>query len=182
MSTDPPRAAAQRWVQRWDVQQERYVPDREERFRVVIDVVSWALARRDVEGGRPRVVDLGCGPGSLTGQMALALPEADAVGVDAGTDRGVTFQPRLNASWMPRLSPCPPSGGWTCAASPASSDSAARPKAVEALRRCMSSPGAGDTVRVADLSRLTRSPMQAAIMLRALHERGIAVEELPAEG
>jgi DNA invertase Pin-like site-specific DNA recombinase len=37
---------------------------------------------------------------------------------------------------------------------------------------------AGDTIRVADLSRLTRSPMQAAIMLRALDERGLAVEEL----
>jgi DNA invertase Pin-like site-specific DNA recombinase len=37
----------------------------------------------------------------------------------------------------------------------------------------------GDTIRVAEPSRLTRSPMQAAILLRSLGQRGIAVEELP---
>jgi DNA invertase Pin-like site-specific DNA recombinase len=40
---------------------------------------------------------------------------------------------------------------------------------------------AGDTIRVADLSRLTRSPVQAVIMLRALDKRGITVEELAVE-
>lgn len=69
---------AQRWVQRWDAQQERYVPDREERFRVVIDVV------RAVVGTEPaRVVDLGCGPGSLSARLSDALPAAEIVGVDA---------------------------------------------------------------------------------------------------
>lgn len=69
---------ARRWVQRWDVQQERYVPDREERFRVVIDVV------RAVTDGRPSgVVDLGCGPGSLSARLAAALPHVTVVGVDA---------------------------------------------------------------------------------------------------
>ncbi|HYQ69279.1 class I SAM-dependent methyltransferase [Actinophytocola sp.] len=67
-----------RWLQRWDAQQERYVPDREERFRVVIDVV------REVIGGGPAgVVDLGCGPGSLSQRLAEALPEVHVVGVDA---------------------------------------------------------------------------------------------------
>jgi len=62
----------QRWVRRWDAQQERYIADREERFRVVADVVAWSLRRssepgRSGEPGRrPRVVDLGCGPGSLS--------------------------------------------------------------------------------------------------------------------
>jgi trans-aconitate methyltransferase len=69
---------ATRWLQRWDAQQERYVPDREERFRVVIDVV------REVTGGGPAgVVDLGCGPGSLSQRLAEALPEVRVVGVDA---------------------------------------------------------------------------------------------------
>lgn len=69
---------ATRWLRRWDAQQERYVPDREERFRVVFDVV------RHVTGDRPaRVVDLGCGPGSLSARLADALPGADVVGVDA---------------------------------------------------------------------------------------------------
>lgn len=71
-------ATATRWLQRWDAQQERYVPDREERFRVVIDVVRAATG-----GGPAGVVDLGCGPGSLSQRLADALPEAHVVGVDA---------------------------------------------------------------------------------------------------
>ncbi|MFD1049957.1 hypothetical protein ACFQ1S_32705 [Kibdelosporangium lantanae] len=31
------------WVNRWDAQQERYVPDREERFAVLCDVVEATL-------------------------------------------------------------------------------------------------------------------------------------------
>ncbi|HEY0448118.1 class I SAM-dependent methyltransferase [Actinophytocola sp.] len=69
---------AQRWVRRWDAQQERYIPDREERFRVVIDVVRAAVGT-----GPARVVDLGCGPGSLSARIAAALPQVDVVGVDA---------------------------------------------------------------------------------------------------
>ncbi|WP_291408298.1 methyltransferase domain-containing protein [Actinophytocola sp.] len=71
-------ATAQRWVQRWDAQQERYIPDREERFRVVIDV-----ARAAVGTGAASVVDLGCGPGSLSARIAAALPRVNVVGVDA---------------------------------------------------------------------------------------------------
>jgi SAM-dependent methyltransferase len=70
-------ATATRWLQRWDAQQERYVPDREERFRVVIDVV------RAVTDGAASVVDLGCGPGSLSQRLVDALPSARVVGVDA---------------------------------------------------------------------------------------------------
>lgn len=69
---------AQRWVQRWDAQQERYIPDREERFRVVIDVVRAAVGT-----GEADVVDLGCGPGSLSARLARALPRVNVVGVDA---------------------------------------------------------------------------------------------------
>ncbi len=69
---------AQRWVQRWDAQQERYIPDREERFRVVIDVVRAAVGT-----GPADVVDLGCGPGSLSARLANALPQVNVVGVDA---------------------------------------------------------------------------------------------------
>ena len=69
---------AQRWLRRWDAQQERYIPDREERFRVVIDVV-----RAAVGAGPADVVDLGCGPGSLSARLAAALPDVTVVGVDA---------------------------------------------------------------------------------------------------
>jgi trans-aconitate methyltransferase len=75
-------ATAQRWVQRWDAQQEYYVPDREERFRVIIDVVG-AVVSAAVGGAPAQVVDLGCGPGSLSARLAAALPEVEVVGVDA---------------------------------------------------------------------------------------------------
>ncbi len=77
MGTTMPAATATRWLQRWDAQQERYVPDREERFRVVIDVVA------AVTDGAAQVVDLGCGPGSLSRRLVDALPAVTVVGVDA---------------------------------------------------------------------------------------------------
>jgi SAM-dependent methyltransferase len=72
-------SVAQRWIRRWDAQQERYIADREGRFRVVGDVVDWAL--RDTPGGR--VVDLGCGPGSLGARLVATRPGVEVVGVDA---------------------------------------------------------------------------------------------------
>ncbi|MQA97211.1 MAG: methyltransferase domain-containing protein [Streptosporangiales bacterium] len=68
----------EQWLRRWDAQQERNIPDREERFRVVIDVVRAVTA-----DGPARVVDLGCGPGSLSARLAAELPRAEMVGVDA---------------------------------------------------------------------------------------------------
>lgn len=75
----PRTSTAARWVRRWDAQQERCIPDREERFRVVIDVVRAAVRDRS----SPRAVDLGCGPGSLSDRLAKAIPELTVVGVDA---------------------------------------------------------------------------------------------------
>jgi SAM-dependent methyltransferase len=71
--------SARAWLDRWDAQQERYIADREERFRVVVDVVAAAVD--GVE--RPRIVDLGCGPGSLASRLAAALPHAEITGLDA---------------------------------------------------------------------------------------------------
>jgi SAM-dependent methyltransferase len=65
------------WLVRWDAQQETYLPDREERFDVVIDLVE------AVGGAAPRVLDLGCGPGSLSARLLARLPAATVVGVDA---------------------------------------------------------------------------------------------------
>ncbi|QZZ31826.1 class I SAM-dependent methyltransferase [Streptomyces sp. ST1015] len=72
-------ATAERWVERWERQQERYAVDREERFTVIADVVEHITAGRP---GRPLVVDLGCGPGSLAARLARRLPGADIVAVD----------------------------------------------------------------------------------------------------
>jgi SAM-dependent methyltransferase len=68
--------AALAWLARWDRQQQGYLPDREERFTALIDAVE-ALGRPD-----PLVVDLGCGPGSLSARLMERLPQARVVAVD----------------------------------------------------------------------------------------------------
>ncbi|GGZ89479.1 class I SAM-dependent methyltransferase [Streptomyces bluensis] len=64
------------WQESWDRQQEWYMPDREERFRVMLDMVE-ALV-----GTAPRVLDLACGTGSITARLLARFPEATSVGVD----------------------------------------------------------------------------------------------------
>lgn len=72
------RDQARFWLDRWDRQQTTYLPEREVRFDVIIDIVEQATGRRD-----PLVVDLGVGPGSLAVRLLDRLPQASVVGVDA---------------------------------------------------------------------------------------------------
>ncbi len=64
------------WQESWDRQQEWYMPDREERFRIMLDMVE-ALV-----GTAPRVLDLACGTGSITARLLRRFPEATCTGVD----------------------------------------------------------------------------------------------------
>ncbi|MET9882579.1 methyltransferase domain-containing protein [Streptomyces sp. NPDC006430] len=66
----------QAWQDSWDRQQEWYMPDREERFRVMLDMVE-ALV-----GPTPRVLDLACGTGSITDRVLKRFPESTSTGVD----------------------------------------------------------------------------------------------------
>ena len=66
----------QAWQESWDRQQEWYMPDREERFRIMIDMVE-ALV-----GAAPRVLDLACGTGTITARLLARLPGATSTGVD----------------------------------------------------------------------------------------------------
>ncbi|WP_162467280.1 class I SAM-dependent methyltransferase [Streptomyces cavernae] len=66
----------QAWQRSWDRQQELYLPDREERFRVMLDMVE-ALV-----GTEPRVLDLACGTGSITARLLQRFPGAVSTGVD----------------------------------------------------------------------------------------------------
>ncbi|WP_322983715.1 class I SAM-dependent methyltransferase [Streptomyces sp. S584] len=66
----------QSWQQSWDRQQEWYMPDREERFRVMLDMVE------AVVGPEPRVLDLACGTGSITDRLLARFPGATSTGVD----------------------------------------------------------------------------------------------------
>jgi SAM-dependent methyltransferase len=70
--------AARAWIERWDEQQENYLPDREERFTALIDTVEESAGRPD-----PLVLDLGCGPGSLAVRLLSRLPKATVVAIDA---------------------------------------------------------------------------------------------------
>jgi SAM-dependent methyltransferase len=65
-----------RWLARWDAQQAGYLPHREDRFTVIASAV--AALRED-----PLVLDLGCGPGSLSARVLARLPSARVVAVDA---------------------------------------------------------------------------------------------------
>ncbi|MFU0441006.1 class I SAM-dependent methyltransferase [Streptomyces sp. BG2AG] len=64
------------WQESWDRQQEWYMPDREERFRVMLDMVE------AVVGPAPRVLDLACGTGSITDRLLRRFPDATSTGVD----------------------------------------------------------------------------------------------------
>jgi SAM-dependent methyltransferase len=66
------------WIERWERQQEDLLPDREDRFTALIDAVELGAGREDLV-----VVDLGCGPGSLSVRLLDRLPKATVVAVDA---------------------------------------------------------------------------------------------------
>jgi SAM-dependent methyltransferase len=71
-------AVARAWIERWDAQQQGYLPDREDRFTALIDAVEEAVGRPD-----PLVLDLGCGPGSLAVRLLRRMPDATVVAIDA---------------------------------------------------------------------------------------------------
>lgn len=77
MSTQQVTADLAGWLARWDAQQQRHIPDREERFTAMVDAVA-AFA-----GPEPRVLDLGCGPGSLSARVLDRLRGASIVAIDA---------------------------------------------------------------------------------------------------
>jgi SAM-dependent methyltransferase len=72
------RDAARIWVERWDSQQEEYLPDREDRFTAMFDAVEEGTGRPD-----PLVLDLGSGPGSLAIRLLERMPAATVVALDA---------------------------------------------------------------------------------------------------
>lgn len=72
------RDAARRWIERWDSQQEDYLPDREDRFTAMLDAVEEGTCRED-----PLVLDLGSGPGSLAIRLLERMPAATVVALDA---------------------------------------------------------------------------------------------------
>lgn len=64
------------WLRRWDAQQEGYVPEREARFSVMLDVLGELLPESFV------ALDLACGPGSISQRLLARFPAARAIAVD----------------------------------------------------------------------------------------------------
>jgi SAM-dependent methyltransferase len=71
-------ARAMQWINRWDAQQQQYMPDREDRFTALIGAVEAGTGRDD-----PLVLDLGCGPGSLAVRLLERIPGARVVAIDS---------------------------------------------------------------------------------------------------
>ncbi|HWL89326.1 MAG TPA: class I SAM-dependent methyltransferase [Polyangiaceae bacterium] len=67
---------ARHWIARWDVQQERYIERREERFEAIGDVLAQTL------GEEGTILDLACGPGCLGTRLSQRFPRARVIGLD----------------------------------------------------------------------------------------------------
>lgn len=76
MTETTTRVDWQAWQDSWDRQQSWYMPDREERFRVMLDMVE-ALV-----GSEPVVLDLACGTGTITDRVLRRFPRAHCTGLD----------------------------------------------------------------------------------------------------
>jgi len=77
------------WIERWDGMQDRYLLHREERFSVMVRLIGGT--QQPVR----RVLDLGCGTGSLMLHVLREFPEARVWGID--------FDPTLLALAEKRL-------------------------------------------------------------------------------
>jgi len=64
------------WLRRWDAQQTGYIPDREDRFTAMLDVLEALLPTAFV------ALDLACGPGAISQRLLARFPEARCVALD----------------------------------------------------------------------------------------------------
>lgn len=104
----PTQQQAARWLARWEAQQDRCVPDRQERFTVIADVVQ-----ERASGAHPLIVDLATGPGSLAVHLLDRLPHARVVGVDADPLLGLARAGRPDEHRLRLVEQDVRSPGWT---------------------------------------------------------------------
>jgi trans-aconitate methyltransferase len=64
------------WLERWDIQQTGYLPDREARFAAMFDVLEVLLPDTFV------ALDLACGPGAISQRLLTRFPQAHCIAVD----------------------------------------------------------------------------------------------------
>ncbi|RWZ52750.1 class I SAM-dependent methyltransferase [Labedella phragmitis] len=78
-------AETRRLVEAWDAQQAAYITHREERFDIMLDVLARLCADTegiDEEGLGLTVLDLACGPGSLSQRILDRFPGVAVIGLD----------------------------------------------------------------------------------------------------
>jgi SAM-dependent methyltransferase len=69
--------APEAWQESWDRQQEAYLPDREQRFAAMLDVVEAVT-----DGAPPRLLDLAGGTGTISLRALARFPAADVTLLD----------------------------------------------------------------------------------------------------
>lgn len=79
----------QHWIERWDKMQDRYILRRTERFELMVRLIG------NTQEEVSRVLDIGCGTGSLMLPVLEKFPQAEVYGVD--------FDPTLLALAEKRL-------------------------------------------------------------------------------
>lgn len=66
----------QDWFDRWDWQQASYIPQREQRFEFMLDMLA------AVCGDDFTIIDLMCGPGAISKRVAARFPKARIIAID----------------------------------------------------------------------------------------------------
>ena len=69
-------AWAEAWQRSWDRLEELYVPERERQISALVDTVEAVCP------AAPTVIDLGCGPGTVSRRLLERVPSARSVAVD----------------------------------------------------------------------------------------------------
>ncbi|MCA9878340.1 MAG: class I SAM-dependent methyltransferase [Thermomicrobiales bacterium] len=81
MTNKKMNSALRGWIERWDRQQELYLPYREERFDAMATVLRHLVASERLSPGL-RILDLGCGTGAIGQRLLSRFPAATYVGLD----------------------------------------------------------------------------------------------------
>ncbi len=64
------------WIDRWDSMQRRYLVKRTERFTVITNMIKGTQKKIS------KIIDLGCGPGSLMATVLEYFPNVEVIGID----------------------------------------------------------------------------------------------------
>jgi SAM-dependent methyltransferase len=78
------------WIERWDRMQDSYLVKRHERFEIIARII------RDTQDAAPRILDLGCGTGTLSLFLLETLPGSFLCGVDLDPTLLLLANTRLN--------------------------------------------------------------------------------------